>query len=111
MKIFGAEASILRQDEVYEGKLYNFTVQLQLCPLSLMGTTGFPLNIITAVTPRGGEDSKEVEHTLMTVVMPVPNLSSVPVFVDDENCPRLGKKGDCILLALRSKCVIPRLLF
>lgn len=100
---FGTQASILRQNEEYEGKMYDFVIQLQMCPETWTGTTGFPFNIITAVTQRGGIDSKDMEHTLLNVLIPVENQLCLPIHVDDENYPRLGKKGDCILVALKSK--------
>jgi hypothetical protein len=86
---------------VYEGKRIDFTIEVPLCTSQLMGNTMAPFRIKAAITPRGATDGKGVEHTMLNIIVPVPNLVTQAIVLDSENYPRLGESRDCILFALR----------
>lgn len=97
-----SEHSIIRQNEIFEGRTISYTLQLPLSE-NLMGFTGFPFNISLAVTPRGGTDNKGIEHRIMNIVIPVANLVSPFLVLDDQNYPRFSKDKKSVLFSIRGK--------
>ena len=100
----GEKSSVIRQGECYEGEVFDFTLQLQMSPDDHIGTTGFPFNIQTWRTSRGGVDSKDIPHDTMTIFLPCPHLASSPLMKEKKHYPRFDKNGNSIILYIRSKC-------
>ena len=103
---FGQRMAVLRQNEMYEGELIHFTLQLQIDPHCLVGTTGFPFYVKSELTTLGATDNLDVEHNLFTVLFPVQNVGVMPVVTNRDVYPRFSKSLDSIIFAIRGKFTI-----